>query len=897
MKRPEWIFVGVIVLVGSYFVYNYFSRKNAFKEWDLVPANAALVYESNSLIDIWNKLVESDSWESLEKIEVFDRMNKNLQLLDTLSGGNGQLAAVLNRNDILISAHVTSQNSFGIVYYIPLGTNGHTAFLNLLVNAQKELKLNKKQRVYQAQTIYELEWNKRKLSYLIYKNTLVLSTNAFLVEDVVRNIQSGFDANFIKTYPMLSGNPSFATDEGNLYVNGKELPLFADTFLSIKNRNYNSNILATALFFDLTLNKEGLLASGFAFEGKQPSFITTFRDQQAVSFNLMNLIPGNTAILEHFGSTNLDLWYGNWVQLQDSKKDSVVIDQVQGQKFVDFMGKEMALLTLQSVNNEQPNKLFIADLSDKAGMYNLLNKIAEKQIEQSEDSLYVEEYANHEIRLIDNQSVLKKFFGSSFKGFGSTYYLVYNNYLVIANTAETLRNWLAQVENDYTWGKSVKVNTFFKDMLTEANYTYVTNLEYSWNLLLNNFNSDIEKWVTTNSDPIKDFGLLAFQISNLDNRYYANLNLNYHPRPTVVANKTVFDKATIQLTNSIPVKPKVVRNHNNGSWEILVQDSLQHLLLFSDSGEILWEDSLSGKMNDVVYQLDYYKNNKLQYLLNTDSTLYLIDRNGENVTNYPIHFDYQIQNVYLIDYDRSKRYRILVSDNFGNLRMYDQEGNLLDGWNPNAFNTTLTNDIFHIRVRGKDRIVVPLNKGQVYLTNRRGEVAQGFPLDLGISLTTSLFFEPGDSFEDSKFITISKDGLVVRFTMAGKMLSRNQLFKESQQSKFELVPEGQGKDFVFVRNDLNRLAVMSQTGDVLFEKDYTLSTNRHIQYYNFGADRQLFVVKNDSTIYLYNQYGKLLNTTPLTSEFPVSIVYFSNENICQIYLAHSNTIEIKRINF
>lgn len=141
MKRPEWIFVGVLALVASWFVYNYFSQKNAFKEWDLVPSNAVLVYESESVIDTWNKLVTSEEWKTLEKVDEFVQMNKSLQLLDTLSGGNGQLAYVLNNDNVLISAHVTSQNSFGVMFYIPLKKNGHDAFLNLLINAQKGIEI------------------------------------------------------------------------------------------------------------------------------------------------------------------------------------------------------------------------------------------------------------------------------------------------------------------------------------------------------------------------------------------------------------------------------------------------------------------------------------------------------------------------------------------------------------------------------------------------------------------------------------------------------------------------------------------------------------------------------------------------------------------------------------
>jgi len=41
----------------------------------------------------------------------------------------------------------------------------------------------------------------------------------------------------------------------------------------------------------------------------------------------------------------------------------------------------------------------------------------------------------------------------------------------------------------------------------------------------------------------------------------------------------------------------------------------------------------------------------------------------------------------------------------------------------------------------------------------------------------------------------------------------------------------------------------------------------------------------------------LLNHDPLTSEFPISIVYFSNENACHLYLSHENTIELKKLYF
>jgi len=366
VKKPELIFVGVIIMVAAYFVFSYVTRKKEFNHWDLVTSNAAIVYESNSVITTWNKVVSSNFWNSLSKIEEVNQINKNLQLIDTLSGGNGQFFQVFNNHNAIISAHITSQQSYGLTYIIPLGNSGQTLFLNLLANLAKDKEVKQSQRVYQAQTIYELDINGVKLSYILFKNTLVFSKVPFLVEDVVRNIQDKFKHNFVRTSPALSGNPSFATDDGNLFINGTELPSLANSFLSIKNRLKTTYEVAGSLFFDLTMSENGLFASGFAYDTGEPSLVSTFKDQEAVSFDLMGVIPKNAAIVEHFASADLSKWYSSWVKLNASKS----IDKEKGAQFVGFLKNELAQITLQSVDSDHLNKLFVAQVSDVAGVYN-----------------------------------------------------------------------------------------------------------------------------------------------------------------------------------------------------------------------------------------------------------------------------------------------------------------------------------------------------------------------------------------------------------------------------------------------------------------------------------------------------------------------------------------------
>ena len=64
-----------------------------------------------------------------------------------------------------------------------------------------------------------------------------------------------------------------------------------------------------------------------------------------------------------------------------------------------------------------------------------------------------------------------------------------------------------------------------------------------------------------------------------------------------------------------------------------------------------------------VSQIDYYKNGKLQLLFNTENQLYMIDRLGNFVTNYPIDLPTTTHLSHaLFDYDNNKKYRIGWND-------------------------------------------------------------------------------------------------------------------------------------------------------------------------------------------------------------------------------------------
>jgi hypothetical protein len=261
--------------------------------------------------------------------------------------------------------------------------------------------------------------------------------------------------------------------------------------------------------------------------------------------------------------------------------------------------------------------------------------------------------------------------------------------------------------------------------------------------------------------------------------------------------------------------------------------------------------------------------------------------------------DLNIKDLFLLDYDKSRNYRLLLSDYAGNLYMRNTEGDILEGWHPLALNSEISDQVFHVRVRGNDRIVIGLSNGTVQVRNRRAEMHPGFPVDLEFNLESPLHFKTGSTFQASRFTTISSEGILVEFDLNGKEYSRRQIGDASSSASYNMVIDKARNDLVISRQDLNRLTILKKDDTPIFEKDYESENKLEVQYYYLGVDKRLYIVRDTVTgrLYLYNKTGTLVNEGTLFSDYPVSVVYRKKQSKCYIYTANNQSVEIKSFTF
>ena len=901
MKKALISFALVIIAGGSFYVYNNWFSADRPTLWSLVPGSAVLVFENSNLLKTWESIRQKPTWQNLEVIKDVRDLNDQFTRIDTLVGA-GYLETILSDNPVLISLHVTSSNKFDYLFQLEIKSIEHHTAVWQALEKFENLGFEQLTRNYQGYSLTEISGDDLLFTYIFYQNYFIGSFTPFLVEDVIRTLDRSSSNAFYDQHNSLFTLVRLQNDEGNFYINVDLLDDFLGLFTDDRKFKTDLTNSSGSTFFDVSIEDKNILLNGFTLLDSSSTFLSTFHSNSPSLFELADHIPTNTAILHHFsfndGMRWDDLKEVYWQKTapdigrrRSGLKKNLDIDVKQ---YFDWIGNELALALLESQDVDNPNKLVFVKSSDIDRANRQLTELANRSLPQG-DSLYYENYQGIRITQVNFEEFPELLFGSLFDQFERTFVTMVNQSVILSNDINALKKWYDDYLNDNTWGKSVKKIQFLDATLKEANYSIFLETNRAWNTIKNYLSDDWAHFIEENSGVIRRFEMAALQFSYVEDKYYTSLVLN-QPEDDTNGSGRYAEKVIIDFASPLVSKPAIVRNHNNRQFETLLQDSLNNIYLVNANGEVLWTDSIAHKIISDVFQIDFYKNGKLQYLFAGDQHLYVIDRNGDPVAPYPLQIfeEQKIEFLSLVDYDNSKRYRFMVVDENGNIYLYDKNGKNLQGWTPRTLDGPLTSPAEHQRIRTRDRMVAIQKVGVVNVISRTGQMSRGFPIDLKADTESSGFITIGSSFGKSELTTITNDGEIVSMNLEGQILKRNQLYKPNPETTFTDIPDALGVSHLFVRRDENRLAVLNLEGEVLFEKDYLSSNDLEWQYYNFGGGNEIIIVldKEQEFAYLYDRRGQLINYQPVSASHKIALLYFASENIFRLYKTYQNQFSI-----
>jgi len=384
----------------------------------------------------------------------------------------------------------------------------------------------------------------------------------------------------------------------------------------------------------------------------------------------------------------------------------------------------------------------------------------------------------------------------------------------------------------------------------------------------NVFKAEIYKEIQQAAGSLSKIQTIAYQLNSSGGKLYNNILLKHSSSPSVSTTETQASWKSL-LDTTINFKPQLVKNHNTGETDIFVQDMANNAYLINNVGRIVWKINLPEPIISPIYQIDYYRNGKLQMFFNTKNHLYVIDRLGNSVDKFPVKLKSPATgSVSLFDYDNNRQYRLIVANEDRKVYLYEKTGKMVDGWSFKQSEHPIQTDIYHFRASNKDYIVFA-DKFKVYILDRQGRtrVSPEYNFPVGRQTTISI------DRPRSRLVLTDTVGTVHFISLDNGKITQQKLksFPSSHFFDFKDIDgDGQG-DFIFTAN--NKVEVYRQDGKQFIDIKTDEPVTKPPQVFEFSAtDLRIGIVQpQKNQIWLYDNKGKPIKGFPMNGSTMFSI--------------------------
>ena len=591
--------------------------------------------------------------------------------------------------------------------------------------------------------------------------------------------------------------------------------------------NLNNKIQDNSLSFGVNIFNDKILLNGLSFLDDSLK-ISNNIFKGSISSELKNyeITPKNTTSLKSYNFKN-----------QNNYLKKISIDEVKENRFSIILNNNSIEITEIKLDNEQ---VFIFRLDEiKLFKDYLINK---NTISIKHRGFEI--YNNTDLDI--NPFISFANFNNKEK------ILLFKDCLVFSNNEQTLKQFI----NDNLNKNTLKINSNFNRLFSSIssfntlNNNYFSGSNYNFFNELNLLNSKND--FTENSfQLVQDNGIIHFNaVISKETKEDENLKIS-----------KLFD---VEIDEEIIMYPHFVKNHVTKNLDIVVQDAKNNLYLISKDGKVIWKKKINQPILGKISQIDIYKNGRLQLIFNTKNKIYVLDRNGNNVKQFPKTFNDPItQPLSVFDYDKNKNYRLLVTQG-SELLMYDKSGKKVSGFKYKKSINKISSKPKHFRILNKDFIVFKIGS-KIKILNRKGRERINFNDDINFS--NQNIFEYND-----KLISTTTDQKLVQIDVNGVM-------------------------------DLSSLKNLSLNSDgsnlvVLNENSIKLSSNvASIPFGNYGSPQLSNINKNllitlydkqNKKSYLFNKNLILDTSFPIYSLIPMEIGDMNRDKNVEIIISNKN---------
>lgn len=696
--------LSLIVLIG-YKNYKEIT-KNTATPLDVIPMNAALIIQINKPTSLNNYLNDKYISRKIKNIILpkLDIGERSKQISELYKKHND----ILEENLLLISVHKYGAEDIGVLF-------------STIINKQKKtnesiIKLIgesiETQETYDNHQIIKIKNQEYQLYLSIIEDFLFASTEKILVQDAIRQFKSDMTLTNSSEF-----NHVYSTIDNHIPLNLiYNLNNVLEITLKQKRNKKIKHHLGSWAATDIKIKEETISINGFSMiNSKLENFSDILLGQKNKELKIDKYLPSNTSYLLSLGFGNANRLYENknhflqnhnklW---QTTKLQNKIFKEYQfdDNEFINNIADEVGIFACPSLESTEEQINYIKTKNAILTIGLLQNLIIEsKEIK----------YRKYVIGEITNSGFLPNLFTNIINKKNTPYFTSIDNYIFFASSVEALK----YIIDKYNTQQTLRNNPSFKRYknIISENFNLFLYVNIRGNTF-RYFKQELKDKLGIHTDSLDKFTGASFQLSNNRNMLINNISLLYDKE----YKNRITERWALQLDSTIHMPPNIVYNHFTKENEILVQDRTKKIYFISKDGVIRWERKINEYILGGISQIDFYNNQKNQFLFNTKDKLYLIDRNGKDVENYPIKLP-QTTNLghSLFDYEKTKEYRILIVGQNNIIYNVNKKGKKVFGWKFEKITDKIISNPQHFVENKKDYIICPTQENQLYLLARNG---------------------------------------------------------------------------------------------------------------------------------------------------------------------------------
>ena len=680
---------------------------------------------------------------------------------------------------------------------------------------------------YLKSEIFIEETDGNEVHKVIIDEYIISSNKDIILENIIRDFyskKSNLNSEFIKILNTTDFDEPFNIYTKSYNLNSFKKDLTEMSFFPKSNTSW--------VAYDFKDSLENLYLTG----------ITRISDS----------INGKISILKNLGSSK-------------TKTDKVIPNSFStfltfvindSQRFI-FNFKDYLKFNDLSTENLNFNSLNIVDEisfvedQEKFVILSLVNK------EQIDSYFRLENFDdNYNIKKIDLSEDINILFRNVDSEISGKYAVLLGDLLVITKSLSQIKKIINSQNINDNLGSNEKYLSFKEQKSDNYSFLWIGNNNSIDSKIINDYyiNSEVYPYRSFSGRVNKNITLLEFNLSKAEIK---------------TSDEDVYTEFFVTFDQEIISDPKWLKNHLNDEFDIAFQDSDNYLNYLTNKGNLNWRKKLSGKIIGDIEQVDIYKNGRQQMMFRTNEKLYLLDRNGNEVKqlSFPINSNFSNIPISIFDYEKNRNYRFLISvDN--KINMYDSNGKIVSGFRPPIFESKIINNPVHIRINGKDYIVVQLEDGTLKILDRRGR--DRIIVDNKIQYSGNSIY----SYLE-QFTTTDKLGNLIKIDTKGNLIKEN--INLSVENFIDIVDN----NIVYLNE--NRLTIKGINVELPF--------SRFSKPKIFIDSKTTLVSITDLTnneIYLYRDNGKLLKGFPIKGSSVIDIKDSDNDGKLEIISAIDN---------